>query len=175
MSNLEILGRGIVKDIITQNKNNYYQHINRQRLNKEVYTSIGKNLFENKKEFMDYMNYLYQENFSWENLSYESQWLLENIVNKEIENSKKYKWDYKRNIFIPVFNRYSFSENKVLDKVNFSICIIENEVQEKEAYIEKDCTSKGKYFFYTFDIKENMNKIFKFNKKDLYSYIENNF
>lgn len=92
MKDLLGLGKNLVKEMKDQYKDCFYRYVDENCFNDETYVSVGKELFDNKKMYLDYMNHLYLDDFDWLESEVNSFDFIQELVDVKVEESKKYKW-----------------------------------------------------------------------------------
>lgn len=135
MENLLGLGKNLVKEMKNQYEDCFYRYVDENSFDDETYISIGKGLFDNKEKFIDYMNHLYIEDFNWLNSEVNSFDFIQDLVDKKIKESKKYRLCDSEEAFVPVIE-YSDSLRDNYKDIFSTPCYIRNSIIEKEFYVQ---------------------------------------
>lgn len=115
MKNLLELGKNLVKEMKDQYKDCFYRYVDENSFNDETYVLVGKELFDNKKMYLDYMNHLYLDDFDWLKSEVNSFDFIQELVDVKVEESKKYKWSDEEEAYLPVVEYDDFVKGNTRD------------------------------------------------------------
>lgn len=143
MNNLLELGKSMVEDIVDTYRDSFFEYVNPKSLDDETYIKIGKELFENKEMFLDYMNYIYLDDFNWHQSEVESFDFIQEIVDVNIGESGKYIWNDRYETYVRLVD-YEESLTQILKGKLFIPCCVESSKGDKRIYIDSyDATLNG--------------------------------
>lgn len=171
MNNLLALGKSMVKEMKYQYKDSFYYYVDENSFEDKTYIDIATKLFENKEKFLDYMNYLYVENFDWLNSEVNSFDFIQDLVDIKISEYGKYIWHDNKEQFVPVIEYTESLKNMYKDGFP-TPCCIKNLATNKEVFIDSyDDYNKG-YNVLGEDKDEELYIFLEEGVDDIYDYLE---
>lgn len=171
MNNLLALGKSMVKEMKYQYKDSFYCYVNENSFEDKTYIDIATKLFENKEKFLDYMNYLYVENFDWLNSEVNSFDFIQELVDIKVSESGKYIWHDNKGQFVPVIEYTESLKNMYKDEFP-TPCCVKNLTTNKEVFIDSyDDYNKG-YNVLGEDKDEELYIFLEEGVDDIYDYLE---
>lgn len=103
MSKFLELGKEVTGIIVEGYKESFFAHVKVENIPDAVLESIGRNLYNNKEMFNDYLRFVYEEEeeFSWLDSEVNSYDFIYKLVDGAVEDLNIYYWSDDTEMYIP--------------------------------------------------------------------------